>query len=103
MCYNKPHGQAPKSTICRWLKEVLSGAGIDVGIFSAHSFRSASTSAAYNMDVPLDTILQTAGWSNAKTFRKLYHRPIKEKDNAKFANSILNYFVTSNEAGNSKG
>ena len=95
LCYKKPFGQALKATLCRWLKCVMSKAGIDIEQFSAHSFRSASTSAASKLDVPLDTILQTAGWSNAETFRKFYNRPVKEAASSQFANSILNYFVSS--------
>lgn len=94
LCYKKPYGPASKSTLCRWLKNVMECAGIDVKQFASHSFRSASTSAAHKLDVPLDTILQTAGWSNAETFRKFYNRPVRETPSCKFANSILNYFVS---------
>ena len=51
-------------------------AGIDTTKFSAHSSRSASTSAAFDRDVPLDNILQAAGWSSQKTFSKCYCRPV---------------------------
>lgn len=34
-------------TVARWLKEVLKRSGIDDKIFSAHSYRSASTSSAF--------------------------------------------------------
>lgn len=45
--------------------------------FTAHSTRSASTSKAILSGIPLATIVKTAGWANAKTFEKLYHRKIK--------------------------
>lgn len=93
LCYQKPYRAASKNSICRWLKNVMADAGIDVGQFSAHSFRGASTSAALRCDVPLDTILQSAGWSKAETFRRFYNRPVVENSTAKFANSIMNYFV----------
>lgn len=102
LCYKKPYGPASKGTLCRWLKTVMHCAGIDVTQFAAHSFRSASTSAAHKLDVPLDTILQTAGWSNAETFRKFYNRPVKETPSCSFANSILNYFVSSAQKDNVK-
>ena len=38
-------------TIARWLKKVISDAGIDSSIFKAHSVRSACTSAASNFGV----------------------------------------------------
>ena len=49
-------------------------AGVDVSEFKAHSFRAASTSAAANKGVPINFILQTAGWANASTFAKFYER-----------------------------
>lgn len=62
------------STIARWLKEVLSLAGVDTSIFKAHSYRSASTSAAYSSGISLSDILSTANWTNADTFYKFYNR-----------------------------
>ena len=44
---------------------MLQMAGIDTTKFSAHSTRSASTSAAFDRDVPLDNIL-----SSQKTLSK---------------------------------
>lgn len=46
-------------------------------MFSAHSYRSASTSAAFAADgVQLKDILETANWSNAKTFYTFYMREL---------------------------
>lgn len=50
------------------LKEVFKNSGINDKIFSAHSFRSASTSGAFAGGVQLKEILETANWTNAKTF-----------------------------------
>ena len=58
-----------------------------MNMFSPHSTRSASTSAAHCSNVPLKTILSTAGWSNAKTFATYYNKPIKEV--GAFADSVL--------------
>ena len=45
-------------------------AGIDVNTFKSHSTRAASTSTAKRMDVPIEDILKTAGWSTEQTFQK---------------------------------
>ena len=42
--------------------------GIDIQLFSAHSTRAASASAAFSKNVPVDTILNAAGCSNVQTF-----------------------------------
>lgn len=60
--------------MARWLKEVLKRSGIDDKIFSPHSYRSASTSAAFAGGVQLKEILETANWTNAKTFYTFYRR-----------------------------
>ena len=44
------------SSLSRWLKTVLSLAGIDSTVYTGHSFRSASTSKASRLGIPLDTI-----------------------------------------------
>ena len=62
------------STLARWLRTVLDLAGIDTTIFKAHSYRGASTTAAYNAGCSVNNILNTANWSNAKTFRKFYYK-----------------------------
>lgn len=69
-------------TIARWLKTVLSYAGIDISKFKAHSFRSASTSAAIKAGLPLKEVLKTADWSSAKTFHKFYYKETVESTGA---------------------
>ena len=58
------------ATIGRWIKTVLTQAGIDTNVFTTHSTQSASTSKATAAAVPVDVILATAGWSTESTFRK---------------------------------
>ena len=70
--YLKPHKEVCKSTISRWIKTFLGIAGIDITIFSAHSTRAASSSAAKASGVPVGEILRKAGWSSEKTFSKFY-------------------------------
>ena len=71
---SKPHNPVMPSTIARWLKSVLSSAGVDTTLFSAHSTRGASASKAAMSGVTLQTILHTADWSSAGTFKKFYYR-----------------------------
>ena len=72
----KPHGPACRDTLSRWVKQMLSFNGVDMAIFSPHSTRGASTSAAVASKVPLATIIKIAGWAQENTFRQFYHRPI---------------------------
>ena len=69
---------ASRGSIRRWTKEVLIRAGIDMSIFKPHSTRSASTSKVVSR-LPLQTILKTAGWSRASTFRKYYEKRVDTK------------------------
>ena len=55
---------------------MLSNSGIDTNVFSEHSTRSVSVSAANSKGVPLDKILSAGGWSRASTFSKYYNKPI---------------------------
>ena len=84
--FQKPHKRVTRSTIARWLKMVLAQCGIDKQ-YGAHSTRGASTSKAKFLQVPIDTIMKSAGWSSRSTFSKHYHKPIQQFD--QFANSIL--------------
>ena len=86
--YVKPHCKVSTNTISRWLKEVLKLSGIDTSIFTAHSFRSAASSAAKSSNVPIDKIMSTAGWKSSETFRKFYDKPIIT-NNGGFADNIF--------------
>jgi len=69
----KPHKSVSSATIVRWLREVLRLAGIDVSIFSGHSVRGASTSAAAGAGITTDDILKAADWSSDSVFRRFYY------------------------------
>ena len=71
-----PHKPVTKDTLGRWIKQVMTRAGIDTSIFLPHSSRSASTSCAKKAGVPLSEILKTAAWSNVGTFVKFYDKPV---------------------------
>ena len=68
----RPHKPVTTSTVGRWIKSVLSSAGIDTSVFKAHSVRGASVTNAYIKGVPVADILRTADWTNERTFRKSY-------------------------------
>ena len=73
--YHRPHGPVKSCSIARWIKSVLDSAGIDTGIFKAHSTRSASTTKARSNGVPLDEVVKMADWSGTSTFKRFYYRP----------------------------
>lgn len=73
----EPHKAVSRDTISRWIKTVLHLAGVDISKFSSHSTRSASTSAMLSRGVPLDCILQAAGWTNPSTFSRFYHKIVQ--------------------------
>ena len=85
----KPFGAASQSTLSRWVKSLMNSAGIDINVFKSHSTRSASTSAAKSVNVPIDTILKSAGWSQTGTFSKFYNKPINNDTSEEYGHAIL--------------
>ena len=79
--YIKLDGRVSKDTIARWIKTVLSLSGIDISVFKAHSIRSASTSAASELGVPITDILSTARWSSDCTFARHYNKVVTGPQN----------------------
>lgn len=89
LTFKKPHHNASSQTISRWIKNLLKKSGLDTTIFTAHSTRHASTSAAARQGVSVDTIRLAAGWrKNSETFARFYQRPILHKRD--FAHAVLN-------------
>ena len=74
-----PIRAASQQTIARWIKVILSKAGLDLTLFTPHSTRSAATTKARSANIPLPTILKTAGWSSASTFARYYDKPISSE------------------------
>ena len=72
--YQKPYGPVSKSTVARWIRDVLHRADVDTSRLGAHSTRSASTSAAVAKGTPMATVLKAAGWSGGSTFSKYYKK-----------------------------
>ena len=77
-------------TLARWLKSVLVLADETNYNFTAHSFRGTAASVAYSAGVSMKDILDTANWTNAKTFHKFYHKDLSSVKDSAFANSVLN-------------
>lgn len=83
----KPYRRVTLSTVSRWLKTVLSEAGIDLSVFGPGSTRAASTSKARKAGVPVDEVLRKGGWARSSTFTKFYEKPIRKEDT--FAAAVL--------------
>lgn len=87
--FKKPFKSASTQTLSRWVKEVLFESGVDTDVFTAHSIRHASTSAAKRKGVNIDLIRKAAGWTKkSATFTKFYDRPISQNWKA-FGQAIL--------------
>lgn len=71
--------QLVKVLLSRWLKTIMSKAGIDITKFSSHSVRAASVSKA-KLYMSVENIVKSVGWSNANTFAKFYDKPIQTVD-----------------------
>ena len=84
----KPYKPASRDTLRRWLITLLNDAGVNVKEFKCHSTRSASTSAAAASNVPIDIIIQAAGWRGERTFADYYNKPIDEANC--YSSSLLN-------------
>ena len=78
--FQRPYKAVTRQTISRWVRTVMTDAGVHTARFHPHSTRAASTSKAVARAVPIDIIMSTAGWQSATTFQKFYHKPIVETD-----------------------
>ena len=73
---NEPHTPVSKDTIAKWIRQMLDLSGIDVNVFKAHSVRAASVSAAKLNFVPTQDIMQRADWTQERTFKQYYNKPV---------------------------
>lgn len=78
-----------QATVSRWVKSLMLKAGIKKQ-FGVHSTRAAATSAAKMKGVPITSIIKTAGWSNARTFERFYHKDMSTtQEGPSFQSAIL--------------
>ena len=84
--FTKPHKWVSRETLSRWIRTVMTSAGVDTTIFKPHSTRAVATSKANTASVPIQEILKTAGWSSSRCFDKFYDKPV---ESSTFASAIL--------------
>jgi hypothetical protein len=96
LSYVKPYGPVSKDTISRWIKSVLSSAGLDVAKFKSHSVRAASTSFLAGNNCRITDIMLSAGWSNEQTFQRFYNKPSEETFN--FGASVLQCYTNTSSS-----
>ncbi|KAL0831119.1 hypothetical protein ABMA28_001990 [Loxostege sticticalis] len=88
--YQKPHKKVVTQTLSHWVKYVLGKSGINIDLYSAHSTRHASTSAAHRAGVNLEVIRKAAGWTeSSKVFLKYYNKNLSNSVDCEFANSLF--------------
>ena len=95
----KPYRRASSQTIARWIKRTMLEAGLNTNVYSAHSCRAASSSAAYLAGVGISTILKSASWSNVTTFKKFYLKELTnvyDMDTPNFGSFMLENFYCNN-------
>ena len=76
LSFIRPHKAIGKSTIARWLKEVLYLSGINTDIFQPHSIRGASSSKVSMKGLSVQDILNRGNWSNESTWQRFYHKEV---------------------------
>ena len=74
LTFIKPHKAVARCTIARWLKMLMTRAGIDVSKYKAHSTRAAASSKAKVLGMSAEQIIDRADWSNVNTFYKFITR-----------------------------
>ena len=74
--YVKPHKSVTAKTLARWMKAVLSDAGVDPKLWAPHAVRSAySTHHSTVRNLDLGQICHLEDWSLAsKTYLRFYQR-----------------------------
>lgn len=89
--HKRPFKAVTSQTLSRWVKVILDKSGIDSNMFTAHSIRHTSTSAARKKGIDMDTLRRTAGWTkSSNTFAKFYNLSLNmDADADAFAKVIL--------------
>ena len=89
LSFTAPHNPVQPCTIARWLKTVMTEAGIDTSVYKAHSTRAASTAKARAQGLSVEQIVNRAQWSNAATYYKFYCREVNTDPTPSFEESVL--------------
>ena len=84
--FTKPHKRVSRETLSRWIRTVMTSAGVDTTIFKPHSTRAAATSKAKTASDPIQEILKTAGWSSSRCFDTFYDKRV---ESSTFASAVL--------------
>lgn len=86
---NKPFRPVSTQRLSKWIKLTLTASGINTTHFSGYSTRHAATSAAFRAGISIETIRNTAGWTQkSNMFARFYNRPLTDDPTA-FAKGIL--------------
>ena len=75
LSFKNPHKPVTKSTLARWIKDVLLLAEVD-NVFSAHSLRGASTSKALLKGLTVKEVVDHGKWSLESTWQRFYHKEV---------------------------
>ena len=84
----KTHKPASKSTLARWIKDVLLLADVDTKVFKAHSLRGASSSKALLKGLTVKEVVDHGRWSLESTWQKYYHKKV-DSASKRYQDSIL--------------
>ena len=76
--YIAPFRCVTKDTICRWCKDILRLAGIDINLYTTRSSRAAASSLAKTKGISINEIMDLAGWSSEKS--SIRHNKIVEQE-----------------------
>lgn len=77
LSYIAPFKAISRASLARWSITVLNMSGINSEKYKSHSTRGASASHALAGGTNLNAIMRNAGWRNAKTFARFYHKTIE--------------------------
>ena len=80
LSFIKPHKAVTRDSIARWLRKMLTLSGVDTSVFKAGSVRAAAASKAKAAAVPINCIMEKAGWSRESTFAKFYDKCVSQTD-----------------------
>ena len=89
--FQKPHKAVSRDAISMWIRNVMQMSGINLDVYKAHSTRAASVSAAHRAQVPIQEILNKAGWASAQTLAIYYDKrsDSSESSASQFQEAIL--------------